>query len=149
MSYEIFPLAVKSTIDKLAIGLADSESLAYIDIDGVLLEAALVESDQPALGWSLSTMADSPMDPMYYLEFEIGGITAIDPAQYKALDIVGLTRSVFKPGTDIPVFDYSGEVAGVEQLGIIHVTWSGVAPKQFDRAAGLRMATVQARALRF
>jgi len=149
MSYETFPLAVKSTLDKIAFDLANSASLNYLDIDGVLLEAALVESDQPALGWSLSTLADSPVDPMYYLEFEIGAITAIDPAQYQALDIIGLTRSAFKPGTDIPVFDYSGEVVGTQQLGVIHVTWAGVTPKQFDRAASLRMATVQAHALRF
>jgi len=149
MSYDTFPLALKSTIDKYAKQLADSKAINYLDLDGTLLQATLLESDQPALGWSLSTMVESPRDPMWYLEFEIGGITSIDPAQYTALDIVSLVRSVFYQGAELPIMDYSGVDQPTERLGDLIISSTSISPQQFDRAAGLRMVVVQARALRF
>lgn len=148
MSSIKFPLFVKSSIDHLAVQLADSNDLPVVDLDSAGLVAELMESDQTAIVWAIGGLSEGPMDPLWFLDFDIGVKTSHDPAQYKSLDVTSLLTDVFRVGSSIPVRDYSGDTASEQVYGEIFITNTVASPLQPDRLSGVRLLNVQARVIR-
>lgn len=147
--YSSFGLAVKSTIDYHAKQLANGLSLPFIDIASPEFETLVTESDQPAICWEFSSFIEAPRDPMFHIDFEIGAMTALDPAQYVSLGIAGAISNAFKIQTRIPIRDYSGVNAPTIDVGALYVMSNGMIPPQADKATGIRFVTVSAKVTRF
>lgn len=143
-----FPLCVKSSLDFFANQLASDLDLPLVDLDSAGLVAELLESDQTAVVWAIGSLSEMPMDPLWYVDFDIGAKTSVDPAQYKSLDVVSTLASAFKVGTSIDIKDYSGDVAGTSLLGQLFVTNVVASPSQPDRLSGIRLINVQGRIMR-
>lgn len=148
MSYAGFTLALKSTLDYHAKLLANSKGLPFIDLAGAPFESDILESDQPAICWEFATLAEAPIDPLWYAEFDVGAMTMLDPAQYVSLDIIGSLIDLFRPGKVFPIYDYSGVSMPTVRLGTLSIVSAGVASQQADRAVGVRFVSVSARAVR-
>lgn len=144
-----FPLYVKSTLDHHASLLARSQGLQYFDLDGAATVGDLLQSDEIALAWSMGSFIPYPVDPLYTLEFDIGGKTSKDPAQFVSIDIISLVRTVFSEHVSLPVMNYTKDIAPVTTMGTIYIVTAGVMPAQYDRNAGLRLVNVLARVQRF
>lgn len=144
-----FPLYVKSTLDFMASGLAADYDLGYFDLDGMAHVSDVMQSDEPALCWSIGSFVPDPVDPLYSLVFDIGGKTSKDPAQFVSMDIVSLVRTVFREHVGIPVMNYTAGIPPVTRLGEIFIINAGVMPAQNDRTAGLRLVNVLAKVQRF
>jgi len=147
MSQELFLLAIKSTIDKLAGELATTEGLSLIDLDNTVEMQELFSSEDNAVVWEYGTLAAEPRDPLYMLTFNIGARTVKDSANYNILSLTGKVQELFKVCSRIEVKDYSGLVeSGV--MGYIMPNHAAVTPQQYDKVSGIRMMTVTARAQR-
>lgn len=144
-----FPLYVKSTLDAVASALASEYELAYFDLDGLAFVSDVMQSDEPALCWSIGSFVPDPVDPLYSLVFDIGGKTSKDPAQFVSMDIVSLIRTVFREHVGIPVMNYTKDIVPVTRLGEIFILNAGVMPSQNDRTAGIRLVNVLAKVQRF
>lgn len=142
-----FPLCVKSTLDYVAMQLANELNLPVVDMDSAGLFAELLDSDQPAIVWAIGSLSEAPSDPLWYVDFDIGAKTSVDPAQYRSLDIVSEISDAFRVGTQFTVRDYSGDIAG-NPVGQMFVTAVIASPSQPDRLSGVRLINVQARAMR-
>lgn len=148
MSYDDFALALKSTLDYHAKQLADSKGLPFVDLAAAPFDSDVLESDQPAVCWEFATLAEMPVDPLWYTEFDVGAMALLDPAQYISLDIVGAISNLFKSGSIFTIMDYSGDEMPTTVVGSLFIVSSGVAPQQADRATGMRFVSVSARAVR-
>lgn len=148
MSEAKFPLCVKSTLDKIISDLGTTLSLPVVDLDSAGLVAELLDSDQPAIVWAIGTLTEDPIDPLWFVDFDVGAKTSLDPAQYKSLDIVSSLTTSFRVGTLFSIKDYSGVSAGTTELGQIIVTALASAPSQPDRLSGIRLLNIQARIVR-
>lgn len=142
-----FPLCVKSTIDYVTMQLANGLSLPVVDMDSAGLFAELLGTDQTAIIWSIGNLSEAPVDPLWYVDFDIGAKTSLDPAQYKSLDVISEISDAFKVGSQYAVKDYSGTTAG-SQVGSLFITAVMASPSQPDRLSGVRLINVQARAMR-
>jgi len=149
MSYSIFTLALKSTLDYQAKLLANSKSLPFVDLTAPSFDTHVLESDQPAVCWEFSTLSEDPVDPLWLCAFDIGVMTALDPSQYQSLDLVSMFLQAFKTGNRFDIKDYSGDLAPTQTLGALYVIASGVIQQQSDQVTGLRFVTVTARAHRY
>lgn len=148
MSRETWGLALKSTIDKIVHALAEELDFAYVDLDGESLNADLLASDETAIAWSLVALTESPRDPLYQVEFEIGAKTSSDPAGYTSFEIVGKVTEAFASNSRVDIYDYSGVPEPTTREGVLLIGASGVNPQQFDRTSGLRLISIVARAQR-
>lgn len=142
-----FPLCVKSTLDFVTTQLANELDLSVVDMDSAGLFAELLDSDQSAIVWAIGSLSEAPIDPLWYVDFDIGAKTSLDPAQYKSLDIVSEISDAFKVGTEFIIKDYSGDTVGATH-GRLFVTAVIASPSQPDRLSGVRLINVQARAMR-
>lgn len=142
-----FPLHVKSTIDYLANQVAEGLSLPVVDMDSAGLVAELLDSDQTAIVWAIGTLSEAPADPLWFLDFDIGVKTSLDPAQYKSLDVLGELSAAFKVGAEVVIRDYTGDTAGAP-AGTLFLSAVVASPSQPDRLSGVRLLNVQARAIR-
>lgn len=149
MSQESFPVALKSTIDKLGwdIALAETPAVKFVDLDNVVNTATLFESDDTALIWSMSVLVPTPQDPLYACSFNIGARTVNDPANYDIMLLVGKLGDVFQEGALIDVHDYTGTVAG-PKMGVLTITKVTVLPQEYDKVSGIRMISLEARVQR-
>lgn len=144
-----FPLQVKSTIDFIASGLANAHGYEYFDLDSSAWETSLVQSQQPAMAWAFSNMAEHPRDPLWLVGFDIGAKVSEDPAQYTSLEITSVILSQFATGQTVPIMDYSGATPPTTPIGTLIITSAHAIPAQFDRTSGLRLVRVEAKAIRF
>lgn len=149
MSQESFPVALKSTVDKLGWGLALAETPAvkFVDLDNVVNTAALFESNDTAMIWSMAVLVPTPSDPLYACSFTIGARTVNDAANYDIMLLVGKLGNVFQEGVIIGIHDYTGAAAG-PRIGVLTVTKVTVLPQEYDKVSGIRMISVEARAQR-
>jgi hypothetical protein len=138
---------VKSTLDYTAMQIAQTLSLPVVDMDSAGLFAELLDSDATAIVWAIGSLSEAPTDPLWFVDFDIGAKTSLDPAQYKSLDVVGTLTATFKVGKEITVKDYSGNTAG-PAVGSLFITNVIASPSQPDRLSGVRLINVQARAMR-
>ena len=144
-----FHLYLKSSIDQKAVQIANALGVAVVDLDSSGLVAELLESDAPAVVWAMGNLTEAPMDPLWYLDFDIGAKTSHDPAQYKSMDITGVLADAFRVGTTIPVKNYTGTSPGTDIHGEVIVSSVAASPSQPDRLSGVRLINVQARAVRY
>jgi hypothetical protein len=144
-----FDVAVKSTIDKTLSGLAVSSGWVFFDLDGVYLTPGVSESKAPAIVTSFPGLTPNPRDPYYAAVFEVGARTADDPSQYLAKTILGHISEVLEIHQGIPVYDYSGTVAGTIKLGELMPVSRTPSPPRFDQVSGLNMYQIVAMCQRF
>ena len=146
MSQESFPVAVKSTLDKLGndLALAETPPVEFIDLDNVVNTATLLGSDDNALVWSMSVLVPVPSDPLYACSFSIGARTVNDPANYDIMLLVGKLSTVFEEGVIIDIHDYTGAVAG-PRIGVLTMTKVTVLPQEYDKVSGIRMVSLEGR----
>lgn len=144
-----FALAVKSTLDKVVFDLATAKSVQYFDLDSEIFAENMLLTDDSALGWSLVGLTESPMDPLWDIEFDVCGKTTIDPAQYVSLDLISAVNEKFKQGVSFDVKDYSTPTPPTQVLGQILITGLQVRPQHFDKTAGFRTVGVTAKAMRW
>lgn len=149
MSEELFPLAVKSTIDKLGFDLAQAEipPVKFIDLDNAVNTTALLSSQDNALVGELSILEPRPRDPMYQVSFSIGARTVNDPANYDIMTLVGKLKAKFAVNAVLEIRDYSGAAAG-PIVGRLTVSQDTIMPQQYDKVSGIRLIAVRAMALR-
>jgi len=149
MSQENFPVALKSTIDKLGNDLAQAEvpPVEFIDLDDVVNTANLLGSDNTALLWSMSVLVPTPSDPLYACSFSVGARTVNDPGNYDIMLLVGKLSSVFQEGSLIDVHDYTEALAG-PRIGVLSITKVTVLPQEYDKVSGIRMVSLEGRVQR-
>lgn len=148
MSNAAFAVSFKSTIDYLAKQVADAKGLPFLDLASDEFDKAIVESDRTAICWDLTSLDETPFDPMYTASFEIGAMTFLDPSQYNSLGIAGAMSEVFKVTTSYEIRDYSGDTAS-EIVGKFFVVSCGLAPVQQDQVTNVRFVSVVVRAVRY
>ncbi len=148
MSYANFSVSLKSTIDYLAKRIADTKNLPFLDLTASVYDSSIVESDKPAVCWTLSSLDEYPFDPLWVGGFEIGAMTMLDPSQYISLDITGAITDVFRVGSSFEIMDYSGDEQPTNVEGRFIVTSCGIAPTQQDQETNLRFIVVTIRASR-
>lgn len=149
MSEQNFPVALKSTIDKLGydLGQAESPPVNFVDLDNVVNTTTLLKSDDTALIWSMAALAPTPRDPLYAVSFQIGARTVNDPANYDIMLLVGKLKEVFNVGSSVAIFDYTGATAGAK-IGVLLISNVTVLPQEFDKVSGIRMISLEGRAQR-
>lgn len=143
-----FYMSVKSTIDRLAVDIATSLSIGFVEIDDTVnIEEKLGSSDD-LIVYQFVDMAEDPGDPLWMLSFEIGGKTTSDAANYDLAGIVSKIRSFVNKGDYIDVMDYSGVSEPTVKEGYLYFADVSVDPQAFDGASGIRMLSVQGKAVR-
>lgn len=148
MSYATFSLSLKSTIDYLAKQLADAKGLPFLDLASAEFDAAIVESDQPAICWDFESIDEMPRDPMWTCSFSIGAMAMLDPSQYISLDLVGLVSETFSIGKSYDIYNYSGDTVSA-CVGKFYIVGCGLSPAQQDQATNVRFVTISVRAVRY
>lgn len=150
MSEQTFPMALKSTIDKIGfdLGQAESSSLSFIDLDNVVNTTKLLQSVDSAYVWSMALLAPAPRDPLYVCSFMIGARTVNDPANYDIMLLVGKLKEYFSVDSSVDIQDFTGETPG-PKLGVLTITGVTVMPQEYDKVSGIRMVSLQGRAQRF
>ena len=145
MSIDTFLLAVKSTIDKLGVDMATAQvgSPKFIDLDDATATEEAMSKPDPVFIWEMSTFDESPKDPLYRATFSVGVRAMNDPANYGLLKMTGVVGGVFRPGTTFEVKDWSDTVVSPSQ-GRMIISKSYVNAQGFDRAAGVRMISIDA-----
>jgi hypothetical protein len=145
MSIDTFLLAVKSTVDKIGVEMAAAQAGApkFVDLDDATATEEAMSKPDPVFIWEMSTFVEAPKDPLYRATFSVGVRAMNDPANYGLLKLLGVISGVFQPGTTIEVRDWSGTLATQPQ-GRIFITKSYVNAQGFDRAAGVRMISIDA-----
>ena len=144
-----FLLYVKSTIDRFGSDLATALAISNkADLDDIANTKELLASDETIVVWEVTTLTDSPMDPLYELLFSIGIKTTKDPSNYNMMSLLGQVQNMFPQGANLPIMDYSGDLPPTVREGDMTISDVRVAPQQFDRASGIRLITVRAMVVR-
>lgn len=144
-----FLLQVKSSLDKAVSDLAAAQSLQFTDLDDQLNSADLLTGESNCLVWRFMNMDEDPQDPLYSIMFMVGVKTTHDPSRYNLAAIMSDIQAVFRKGDTMPVRDYSTATPPTVTTGEIIFSDSGVDPQAMDRSSGVRLLTVNARALRY
>lgn len=147
MSIAGFPLAVKSTLDKFAAGLAFGQSLNYIDLDDATATADAFKQDSSLVVLEYNQLMEDPRDPLYHGVVHIGARTVQDPANYLIMGLIGQIREAFEVSKRIEVRDYSLVTAG-PVVGVLYITKMDILTQQFDLMSGVRLARIDFKATR-
>lgn len=137
---------VKSTIDKKGVDIASAVGgdIKFIDLDDTVNSAALMAGEDSAIVWTMLSLDDAPIPPLYSLHFGIGAKTTLDPGNYNLTTLLGAVAGVMEKGKTIPIMDYSPGGDGVTPRGTMTFTDVSVDPQLFDKASGLRLISVTA-----
>lgn len=143
MSFETFLLAVKSTIDKVGVDMAAAQpgTPKFVDLDDATATEEAMSKPDPVFIWEMSDFQEAPKDPLYRATFSVGVRAMNDPANYGLLKMTGIIGGVFRPGTFIEVKDCSDTLVSASQ-GRILISKAYVNAQGFDRAAGVRMISI-------
>lgn len=139
-----FYLSVKSTLDRLAVDVANSLGISFVELDDTVNVESKLSSPDDLVVYQLIGMDEDPQDPLWSINFAVGAKTVTDPANYDLAAILSAIKQVFKKGETFQVLDYSGTVAPTQSRGYIHITATAVDPQMFEGASGLRMLRVSA-----
>ena len=139
---------VKSTVDKLAVDIANNLSIAFVELDDTVNVDDKLASPADMIVYQMVGMEESPIDPLWNLNIQIGGKTTGDSANYDLAGIIGGVRALVYKGADIDIMDYSGVSAPTVKEGYIYITDVAVDPQAFDGASGIRMLNVNASVVR-
>lgn len=143
-----FYVAVKSTVDKLAVDIAASLAIDFVEMDDTVNIDEKLASPADMIVYQMVGMEEAPRDPLWSLNIQVGGKTTGDSANYDLADIIAGIRVFISKGDYIDVMDYSGTVAPTVKEGYIVFTDVAVDPQAFDGASGIRMLNINAGAVR-
>lgn len=144
-----FTSYVKSTIDKAGVDIAVAfGGTEFVDLDDSVKVAELMSGTKPAVVWTLLTLGEDPIAPLYSVTFGIGAKTTTDPGNYNLTDLLDAVQAVIRKGASIDVRDYSpGGDSGAAKHGTMFITNVYVDPQLFDKESGIRLISVTARAV--
>jgi len=142
-----FISCVKSTIDKAGVDIAVAfgGGTRFVDLDDTVNTAELFASDDPAIVWTWLSLDDSPVPPLYLLNFGIGAKTTLDPGNYSLTTLLGAVSGVMKKGSTLAIKDYSNDGDGTTHRGTMTFTDVSVDQQLFDKESGIRLISVTAR----
>ena len=143
-----FYTKVKSTIDRLAVDIANDLGIGFVEMDDTVNVDEMLASDQDLIVYQMVTMVENPIDPMWDMSFNIGAKTTTDAANYDLAGIVSKITDYVAKNSFINVMDYSGIQAPTDKEGYIHFVDVAIDPQAFDGASGVRMFSVQSKAVR-
>lgn len=151
----LFVMAVKSTIDKLAYDAAEAvitrevgdTSPKVIDLDNSTNVQELATSKNDHILMRFMYLDESPIDPLWDLEFYIGARTVNDAGNYSLMELVESFRSQVKKGADLVFYDYSGASPSDNRVGWGTVSDCTIEPHIFEGIAGIRLYRVRARCI--
>jgi hypothetical protein len=137
---------VKSTIDKSGVTIAEGfgGDTKFVDLDDTVNAAEVMAGAEAAIVWTMLSLEESPIAPLYTLNFGIGAKTTLDPGNYAMTDLLDAVGAVMKKGATIPIRDYSVGGDGTTSQGTMTVTDISVDPQLFDKQSGLRLLSVTA-----
>lgn len=134
--------ALKSTIDKELITLANTLGIAYLDWDNLATAADLKSEADPILVGRLETTAHEGCANVRIGHFRVGVKVTEDAGNYELLAILGAAENYFQIQNQIPIRDYTGTVASEAQLGTITISSLAVEENHQDAAINLRFLVV-------
>ena len=142
-----FLSALKSTIDKSGVDIATAigGGIKFVDLDDTVNTADIMAGQDSAIVWTMLSLDDAPIAPLYALHFGIGAKTTLDPGNYNLTELLDAVRAVMEKGKTIPIKDFSPGGDGSTQVGTITFTNISVDPQLFDKASGIRLISVAAR----
>lgn len=144
-----FYVSVKSTIDRLAVDIASSLSIGFVELDDTVNVDEALGSPNDLIVYQMVDMREDHSDPLWSLEFQVGGKTTLDAANYDLAEIVSGIRGFISKGGYVHVMDYSQVAPPTQVEGDIIFIDVSVDPQAFDGASGIRMLTVQSKAIRY
>ena len=144
-----FYLVVKSTIDKIAHDIATQHGIGAVELDDVTNVQQALASEDDLIMFQFVDMQPRPNDPLYELQFEIGVKTTSDSANYDLATLLSSVQDEVTIGDTFFVQDFSTTTPPTNDLGYIYITGVQTDPQAFDGAAGVRMQSVYAKAVRF
>ncbi len=146
MNRNEFTLALKSTIDKKGVDLAAALGVAqFLDMDDTTNASTILQGEEDVIVWQFATLDESPIDPLYTAIFSVGAKTSTDASNYDMLQFISSVQDTFKKGGNIPIYNYSGTVAGTTLGGTMTIVQSGVEAQEYDKESGYRFVSVAAR----
>jgi hypothetical protein len=145
-----FTSFVKSTIDKAGVDIATAfgGGTQFVDLDDSVKVAELMSGSQSAIVWTLLTLGEDPIAPLYSLTFGIGAKTTTDPGNYNMTDLLDAVKAVIQKGSSMAIRDWSpGGDSGAVAHGTMFITDVFVDPQLFDKESGIRLISVAAKAV--
>lgn len=150
-----FPMAVKSTIDKLMFDLgnlyitseAGDPDEKVMDLDSAVNMEKLADTDRATFLFRWMTLDEDPMDPLWSGEFYVGVKTGKDPGNYGLVALLDKLRETFAKGETLDLRDYSGAAASDNVVGTATIIDFTAEPQAFDGHVGIRMCRVRYRAV--
>ena len=138
---------VKSTIDQSGVDIAEAfgGNTKFVDLDDSMNTAELLAGTDSAIVWTMLTLDDAPVHPLYLLNFGIGAKTTLDPGNYALTKLLDAISGVMEKGKTIPIMDYSTGGDAVTQRGTMTFTDISVDQQLFDKESGIRLISVTAR----
>ena len=143
-----FYTSVKSTIDKVAVDIANGLEIGFVELDDTVNIEDALESNDDLVVYQMIGMVEDPTDPLWALSFSIGAKTTTDAANYDLADIISKVHKVVFKGETFQVADYGEVLAPSTYDGYFYVTDVQVDSQMFDGMTGIRMLNIQARAVR-
>ena len=139
---------VKSTVDKLAVDIAVTLGIDFVELDDTVNVDEKLASSDDLIVYQMVGMEESPIDPLWTLNLQIGGTTTGDSANYDLAAIIGAVRQVVHKGATVGIYDYSGLSAPTVKEGYAYFSEVAVDPQAFDGASGIRMLSASASVVR-
>ena len=138
---------VKSTIDKVGVDIATAfgGGTKFVDLDDQVNVAGVMSGTESAIVWTLLSLDDAPVAPLYALHFGIGAKTTMDAGNYAMSDLLSAVSDVMAKGKTLPIKDYTPGGDGATQVGTMTITDVSVDPQLFDKESGIRLISVSAR----
>jgi len=144
-----FYLSVKSTLDRIAVDIANGLGIGFVELDDTVNVEQRLASPADLVVYQMIGMDEAPCAPLYRLTFAIGGKTTTDPANYDLAEIMSAVKTRIHRGASFDVKDYSKSAPPSVAEGNLYITETGVAPQMFDGASGIRMLSVSAAAMSY
>lgn len=144
-----FYLSVKSTVDKIAVDIANGLGIEFVELDDTVNVEQMLSSPRDLVVYQLVGMDPNPQEPLWSVNFAIGAKTTTDAANYDLAAILAAIKSVVSKGKSFDVRDYSGAQAPTISDGYFYVVDARVDPQMFDGASGIRMLSVRAAGVHF
>ena len=151
LSQALFVQALKSTLDKAGhdLAVAQTPDILYVDLDDVAQSSVLFAGESNAIVLGSLLLNEHPKDPLYSISFQMGARTVTDPSNYQMMDLVGQVNTLFDKGSVVPIFQFATAGSVGAQAGYFLVTDISVGDHMFEKMSGIRLLTIQGRAVRF
>ena len=145
---------VKSTLDFLvreAIRAAGLEgAVGVTEVEDVAEFEKVLQASGPAIVYQVVRMNPDPRPPKYLVGFNVGAKTTDDGANVDMTKLIADLNATFREQERFNLYDYTGDASEglpIHQRGAVLITSADITPQQFDKMAGLRMISCQAKAV--